>query len=53
VNYWLRSFAADPAKGDGAIYAMEQPIRGFDKHHNPINIYPAKTPIYRITRKQG
>ena len=53
VNYWLRSLAADAAKGDGILYAMEQPVRGFDKHHKPVSIWPRKTVIYQLIRKKG
>ena len=29
VNYWVRSVGA----ADDAIFVMEQPIFGFDRHH--------------------
>lgn len=52
VNYWLRSLAADANAGNGILYAMEQPVRGFDKHHNPATIWPRETVIYQLSRKK-
>ncbi|MHC5018972.1 MAG: hypothetical protein ACYTGX_02440, partial [Planctomycetota bacterium] len=52
LNYWLRSFAADPVKADGVVYALEQPVGGYDKHHQSRMIWPVDTVIYTLTRKK-
>lgn len=44
VNYPLRSVAA----GGGVTYVMEQPVFGFDKQHQRIQVWPRKTVVYRL-----
>ncbi len=44
VNYRLRSVAAHA----GTLYLMEQPIFGFDKQHQRVQVWPKKTVVYRL-----
>lgn len=43
VNYRIRSIAA----ADGALLLMEQPVFGFDRHHERIRVWPETTLIWR------
>ena len=47
VHYWIRSVAVH----EGAILAMEQPIFGFGRKHERIQVWPraGETRIWRIT----
>jgi len=45
MNYPVRSLGA----ADGVVILMEQPVFGFDKDHQPIQVWPRETNVYRLT----
>jgi Thioredoxin-like domain len=44
-NYPLGSVAWK----DGYFYVMESEVRGFDKQHNPVRVWPKQVLIYKLT----